>query len=80
MEIPAIESTIQVLGTPEELDKKTIKLDLSRKIRGKGIEVIFEIRNNEGKLIAFPKKIQLMRFSFFQKLIWERKMFFLCRA
>ena len=71
VEIPAIETTIRVLGTPEELDKKTIKLDLSRKMRGKGIEVIFKIQNSEGKLTAFPKKIQLIK-SYIQRMMRKR--------
>ena len=71
VEIPSIESTIGVLGTPEELDKKTIKLDLSRKMRGRGIEVVFKIQNSDGKLIAFPKKIQLMK-SYIQRMMRKR--------
>jgi ribosomal protein S3AE len=61
VELPLIDSTVRVLGTPEELDTKTIKLDLSRRMRGKGINVIFQIFNREGKLIAFPKKMELVR-------------------
>jgi ribosomal protein S3AE len=71
VEIPAIETTIGVLGTPEELDKKTIKLDLSRKMKGKGIEIVFKIQNNDGKLIAFPKKIQLIK-SYIQRMMRKR--------
>ena len=71
VEIPSIESTVGVLGTPEELDKKTIKLDLSRKMRGRGLEVIFKIKNSDGKLIAFPKKIELMK-SYIQRMMRKR--------
>tara|TARA_Y100000310_G_scaffold316947_1_gene369260 strand:- start:12090 stop:12803 length:714 start_codon:yes stop_codon:yes gene_type:complete len=71
VEIPAIDSTIRVLGTPEELDKRTIKLDLSRRTKGKGLEVIFKIKNTEGNLLAFPKKIQLMK-SYIQRMMRKR--------
>jgi len=71
VEIPSIESNINVLGTPEELDKKIIKLDLSRKMRGRGIEVIFKIQNTNSKLTAFPKKIQLMK-SYIQRMMRKR--------
>lgn len=62
VELPLIEETARVLGTPKELDKKTIKLDLTRKLRGKGVEIVFRIFNQEEKLVAFPKKISLLKF------------------
>tara|TARA_Y100000310_G_scaffold338567_1_gene428560 strand:+ start:470 stop:1201 length:732 start_codon:yes stop_codon:yes gene_type:complete len=71
VEIPSIESTVGVLGTAEELDKKTIKLDLSRKMRGRGIEIVFKIKNSEGKLTAYPKKIELMK-SYIQRMMRKR--------
>jgi ribosomal protein S3AE len=61
VEIPLIDSTIQVLGTPEDLDKRTVKLDLSRRMRGKGINITFTIFNQEGRLLAFPKKMELVK-------------------
>ncbi len=61
IEIPILDETIQVLGTPESLDKKTIKLDLTRKLKGKSLEIILKIFNNEA-LIAHPKKLHLMKF------------------
>ena len=57
VEIPILETTIQVLGTLENLDKKTIKLDLTRQLRGKGLEIVLRIFNHDGKLIAVPKKL-----------------------
>ena len=62
VEMPIIGTNLEVLGTPESLDKKSIKLDLTRKMRGKSVEVIFKIFNKENKLIAYPKKIHLMSF------------------
>ncbi len=61
IEIPILKENLSVLGTPELLNKKTIKLDLSRKLKGKSLELILTIYNLK-KLIAFPKKLQLMKF------------------
>ena len=61
VEIPIIDSKIRVLGTPKELDKKTIKLDLTRKLRGKGLCITFQIFNIKEKLIAIPKKLEIMK-------------------
>jgi len=61
VEIPILNETASVLGTPENLNKKTIKLDLSRKLRGKSLELTLKIYN-KGKLIAYPKKLLLMKF------------------
>ena len=71
VEIPMLGTTVQTLGTAESLHKKTIKLDLSRKFRGRGIEVVFQIFNQDGKLITAPKKISLMK-SYIQRMMRKR--------
>lgn len=63
-----LEKDIQVLGTLKELDKRTIKLDLSRKLRGKGVIVVFQIFNIEEKLFAIPKKIEIIK-SYLKRII-----------
>jgi len=60
VELPLINETVAVAGTPESLNKKTIKIDMSRKLRGKNLDIKFQIFNNEGKLKAHPKKIEIM--------------------
>ena len=45
VKIPIIDSTEKVLGTPESLNKKTIKLDLTRQLRGKGLTIKLKIFN-----------------------------------
>ena len=42
---PILNSNMRVLGTPEELNNKTIKLDLTRKLRGKGLNIKLRIFN-----------------------------------
>ena len=62
---------MRVLGTPEQLHQKTIKLDLTRKLRGKGVVITFNIFNEEGKLIAAPKKIEIVK-AYVRKVVRKR--------
>lgn len=71
VEIPLLNETIEVLGTHETLNGKTIKLDMSRKLRGKGLEIVLKISNKEKELKAFPKTMQLMRF-YIQRMMRKR--------
>jgi ribosomal protein S3AE len=71
VEMPILGESMSVLGTEETLAGKTIKLDLSRKLRGKGLEVVFAIMNKDGKLIAHPKSLTLMR-SYVQRMMRKR--------
>ncbi len=71
IEIPILDSTMRILGTPEDLNNKTIKLDLTRKLRGKGLTVTFRIVNREGKLFGIPNKMVLVS-SYIQQMIRKR--------
>lgn len=59
--IPILDSSLRVLGTLEDLDGKTIKLDMTRKLRGKGLTITFQIIKHEDKLIAIPKRMELVK-------------------
>jgi ribosomal protein S3AE len=59
------------LGTAEELHKKTIKLDLTRQLRGKGLTVKLRIFNQEGKLVAIPNKMELVT-SYVRRMMRKR--------
>ena len=71
IEIPIIDSTMRILGTLEDLNNKTIKLDLTRKLRGKGLTITFRIFNNEGKLIGIPNRMKLVG-SYVQQMMRKR--------
>ena len=71
VEIPILDSSVAVLGTPESLKGKTIKLDLTRKLRGKGLEILSKISEKEEKLTATPKKLQLMK-SYLKRMMRKR--------
>ncbi len=46
-------------GSEEELDGKTVTLDLTKSLRGKSLELKFRIKNQSGELIAIPESISL---------------------
>ncbi|MEI7718867.1 MAG: hypothetical protein WCI72_03280 [archaeon] len=69
--LPMINETLPVLGEPESLVKKTIKLDLSRKLKGRGLEVVFQILHKDKALIAYPKSMTLMR-SYITRMMRKR--------
>ena len=71
VEVPILDSTIQVLGTVKNLTGKTIKLDLSRKMRGKGVFITLRIFERDEKLVAVPKKIELVK-SYIRRVIRKR--------
>ncbi len=54
----------------EELDGKVLKIDLTRELRGKSIELTFNIKVKRDKAIALPKKLVLM--SFFLKRVLRK--------
>jgi hypothetical protein len=71
VEIPILGEETSVLGTPETLNKQTIKLDLSRKLRGRGLDATFVMFKKENKLVAYPKSLVLMR-AYIQRAMRKR--------
>ncbi len=62
IELPLLDSSVQILSTGETIAGKTIKLDLTRKLRGKSLEIIFKIFEKDKKFLAHPKQMNLMKF------------------
>jgi len=62
---------MRILGTAETLDNKTIKLDLTRRLRGKGLTIKFRIFNREGKLVAIPNQMELVG-SYIRRMMRKR--------
>ena len=63
VEVPLTNSSVEILAyNIQDLANKTIKLDLTRQLRGKSIEVVFQIRIENNKAIAEPKKLTLLSF------------------
>ena len=48
VEIPLIQTEIELVGdTIEQLNGKTIKLDLTRQLRGKSVEAVFKVKTEK---------------------------------
>ena len=71
VEIPILEKSVQVLGTTKDLHNKTIKMDLSRQMRGKGLTLTLQILNQDEKLVAYPRKFELTK-SYLRRIIRKR--------
>ncbi|MBS3079174.1 hypothetical protein J4218_03570 [Candidatus Pacearchaeota archaeon] len=72
VEIPIIRSKIELIGnTNEELVGKTIKLDLTRQLKGKSVEAVVKIKLENKKPVAHPEKIKLMSY-FIRRMIRKR--------
>jgi len=70
-QIPILGEGLRVLGTPEDLDQKTIKLDLTRRLRGKGLTMTFRLFNDDGKLVGVPNKMELVT-SYIRRMMRKR--------
>jgi len=70
VKIPCLNDAMSVLGESDELVKKTIKLDLARKLRGRGVEVVLQIFDRDG-LLAVPKRISLTK-SYIRRMMRKR--------
>jgi len=63
VEIPLTNSSVELLAyNLESLNKRTIRLDLTRQLRGKSIEVVFRVNIEKEKAIAEPQKLTLLPF------------------
>lgn len=62
--LPIINEKIDLISTSEDkLIGRTVKIDLTRRLRGKSLEAIFKIKSENGKLIV--KLYRLFIFGYF---------------
>ena len=72
VDLPLIRSRVELIGnSPEDVEGRTIKLDLTRQLRGKSVEAVVKIKIEEGKAVASPIKIKLMPY-FIRRMIRKR--------
>lgn len=72
VDIPITKMKAELVGnTAEDVKGKTIKLDLTRQLRGKSVELTLKIITKNEKPIAIPKKITLMPY-FIRRMIRKR--------
>ncbi|MBM3233780.1 hypothetical protein FJZ19_01670 [Candidatus Pacearchaeota archaeon] len=63
VELELINEKVKLLSyTIEQLDKRTIKLDLTRMLKGKSLEAVFQIKMENGKASGYIKKISVFPF------------------
>jgi len=63
VEIPLTNSSVELLAyNMHELNNRTIKLDLTRQLRGKSIEVVFKVNAEKEKAVADPIRLTLLPF------------------
>lgn len=68
VEIPVIKSKIKLLAySIEELNNRNIKLDLTRVMRGQGVEAVFKLKVN-GNAVASPIKFLVLS-SFISRMM-----------
>lgn len=72
VDVPITHSKLELIGnTPRELQGKTIKLDMTRQLKGKSVELVLKIRIENEKAVAYPDKIKLMPY-FIRRMIRKR--------
>ena len=72
VDIPLIRDKKELLGSSlEEINNKTITLDLTRQLKGKSVEGTFIIHVENNKASAYPEKIKLMSY-FIRRMIRKR--------
>ena len=58
VEIPLIEDKFEAYANSiEELQNKIVKLDITRQLKGKSVDLVLKVVLKEGKLSTFPKKL-----------------------
>jgi ribosomal protein S3AE len=63
IDVPLIESKYEAYATTiEELKEKVIKLDLTRQLKGKSVDLVFQVVLENGKATAMPKSMTLLPF------------------
>jgi len=70
IDLPLLGMSTSILGTQENVVGKRLKLDLTRKLRGKSLEIVFKIYNKEG-IYALPKRLEILKF-FIRRVMRKR--------
>lgn len=61
VDIPLIEEKYEAHNTLlENLNNRIVKIDATRKLRGKNVDLIFQIKVKDNKAVAYPKKLILL--------------------
>jgi len=60
IELPIINEKIELISTSEDkLAGRTVRMDLTRRLRGKSLEAVFKISSEQGKLVVKPFRLSI---------------------
>jgi len=72
VDVPLTRGKIELIGnTAEDVKGKTIKLDMTRQLKGKSMEVVVKVDVENNKLIANPIRMRLMPY-FIRRMIRKK--------
>lgn len=61
--IPLLNRSVKLLGySLKGLEDRSVKIDLTRQLRGKSLELTFRVGEENGKAVARPKKLLILPF------------------
>ena len=61
IDLPLIGTKFEALANSiEDLNNKTIKMDMTRQLKGKSVEVVFNVKVAEDKATGYPKTLTLV--------------------
>jgi len=71
VQVPFLNENLRILGTPQELHNKTISLDRTRKLHGKGLTLKLRIFNQKETLYGIPNNLTLAT-SYIRRMMRKR--------
>lgn len=72
VDVPITRSKIELIAdSPKDLKDRTVKLDMTRQLKGKSVELVLKIKLVNEKPVATPLKIKLMSY-FIRRMIRKR--------
>jgi len=72
VDVPVINQKLELIGNSiEDVLGRTIKLDMTRQLKGKSVEVVVKVDDKNGKAVAHPTKLKLMSY-FIRRIIRKR--------
>tara|TARA_Y100000310_G_C20663035_1_gene805846 strand:- start:362 stop:1303 length:942 start_codon:yes stop_codon:yes gene_type:complete len=72
VDVPLIKGKIELIGeSVSDIAGKTIKLDLTRQLKGKSVEVVVKVINEKEKAVAVPIKMKLLSY-FIRRMIRKK--------
>lgn len=72
VDVPLLKTKIELIGDSiSEIEGKNIKLDLTRQMKGKSLELVIKVVNKNNKSTAIPVKIKLMPY-FIRRMVRKK--------